>query len=297
MKKAGLYRRKIRNLLRGLSKWRAAARQDEGDLLRLLIVSILEEDASRKEAEKALAAIEEEFVDYNELRVALPREVAECVGKNFPNVRTKAEIIKTALNNVFDRFNKLAIDPLAEVPKRDLRRRLEELGLSPYAAACIAMLRFGLAVVPVDDALAECLEINGCVEPGSSLVEVRAFLEHVVPQKDAPVAHEFFRSYVEKNAKALANKRQAEAKARAEAEAKARAEAEAKARAEAEAKARAEAEAKARAEQAKKAQQAAAERAVRISAKRAKLAKRASKEARKPAKRKSDRVAAGRRKR
>ena len=289
MKKAGLYRRKIRNLLRGLSKWRAAARQDEGDLLRLLIVSILEEDASRKEAEKALAAIEEEFVDYNELRVALPREVAECVGKNFPNVRTKAEIIKTALNNVFDRFNKLAIDPLAEVPKRDLRRRLEELGLSPYAAACIAMLRFGLAVVPVDDALAECLEINGCVEPGSSLVEVRAFLEHVVPQKDAPVAHEFFRSYVEKNAKALANKRQAEAKARAEAEAKARAEAEAKARAEA--------EAKARAEQAKKAQQAAAERAVRISAKRAKLAKRASKEARKPAKRKSDRVAAGRRKR
>jgi hypothetical protein len=133
-------------------------------------------------------------------------------------------MLKVTLNNIFSRFNRLSIDPLADVPKKALRRRLEELGLSSYAAACVAMFGFGVPGVPADDSLARCLEINGCVEQGSSLGEVQTFLDHAIAQRDAPAAHAFFRAYVEKNAKALAKKRAAEAKARAAAEAKAKAE-------------------------------------------------------------------------
>jgi len=256
MKKATLYKRKIKALLRGLSRYRSSAQHDE-NLLKLLISSVLNEDATRKQADKALDAIEREFVDYNELRVTLPRELVERVGKEYPFVRAKAETIKAVLNNIFDRFNRLSIDSLAELPKREARRRLEELGLSPYAAACMAMFGFDYPSVPVDDSLACSLAMNGCVEPDSTRSDVESLVNSVVRQKDAPAAHAFFRRYVEKNAKALAKKRAAEAKARAEAEAKARAEAEAKAKAEAEAKAKAEAEAKARAEaRAKRAKQA-----------------------------------------
>ena len=93
MKNEALYRKKIKALLKGLSKDRSAARRSDDDLLRLVIGSILSEDAADRQAEKALAAIGEEFVDCNELRVALARELGECIGKDYPNVRAKAALI------------------------------------------------------------------------------------------------------------------------------------------------------------------------------------------------------------
>ena len=243
MKNEAVYRKKIKSVLRGLSKYRSAAERRDEDRLQVLMEAILSEDAAQKQVSKAMEAIQREFVDYNELRVALPREVCECIGKDFPGVRAKAETIKLALNNVFDRFNQLSIDSLAEVPKKQIPRRLEELGLTSYTACLVAMFCFDVPVVPVDDSLAGCLEINGCVEPGSSLADVKTLVDKVVSQKDAPAAHELFRRYVERHAKVLARKRAAEAKVKAEAEAKARAEAEAKAKAKAEAEAAKKAEA------------------------------------------------------
>jgi endonuclease III len=235
MKNASLYKRRIKGLLKNLSKWRPGPQEGNSDLLRLLVTAILQEDASPRQADKALEAVEKEFVDYNELRVALPREVAECIGRDYPNVRTRAEMIKTALKNVFDQFNELSINSLTDLPKRELRRRLEELGLTSFAGACLAMFGFGLPTVPLDDSLLGCLEMNGYVASGARPAEVQGILDKVVQPKDVQAAYQFFRHYVETNAKALGKKRAAEAKARAEAEAKARAEAEAKAKAKAEA--------------------------------------------------------------
>ncbi len=237
MKNAAVYKKKIKGLLKGASKRRLSARRKDEAPLRILTFSILQEDATRKDAQKALDALEEEFVDFNELRVAMPREVAECIGKNYPRAHDKAEMLKTVLSNVFGSFNRMDMDSLAGVPKRELQRRLTELALSPYAAACVAMFGFGVAGVPVDDSLVGSLEMNGCVEPGSDVDAVQSLLNRTIAQKDAAAAHEFFRTYVEKNAKPLGRKRAAEAKA------KAKAEAEAKAKAEAETKAKAEAEA------------------------------------------------------
>jgi hypothetical protein len=241
-----------------------------------------------------MAAIAEEFVDYNELRVAPPKEIADAFGKDHPHARRKAVEITSVLNAIFGRRNTLSLEHVTKMTKRELRRHLAELGLSPYAAACLVLKVYAGHAIPVDRTLVECLEIDKCVEPGSEIEDVQGFLERSILQKDALAAHEFFREHIEKSAAALARKRKADAaKAAAEAAAREKAEAEAAAKAEAEAAAKAAAKAKREEAKAKKAK---AKRAKARKAKakkaRAAKAKAAAKAAKKSRKKKTAKPAA-----
>ena len=240
MKNATRYQKKMRKLLGSMGK--AAPPQPDADPIRVMLESILEADSSAKQTQKAIAELEREFVDFNELRVSPPKEIVDRVGRDFPRARQKAMEIVTVLNGLYGQTSGLTFGHTEKMTKRDLRRHLAELGLSPYAAACMMLKLFEAHAVPVDETLVECLEMDGYIHPGSALDDVQAFLERIILQKDAPAAHELFRWYIEKSARALARRR----KAKAAAEAKARAEAEAKAKAEARA-ARAKARAKRRA--------------------------------------------------
>ena len=278
MKNATKYQKKIKKLLGGMGKARPSPPEDANPF-RVMLEAILTADATPKQAEKAMAALEEEFVDINELRVSPPKEIVDCLDEDFPRRRAKAREIVTVLGAIFTRYNNLTLEPVEALTKRDLRRHLAEFGLSPYPAACLVLLVYNGHAIPVDETLAECLEMKGYIHPDSDVPDVQAFLERVILQKDALAAHEFFRAFVEKSARALARKRKAdaEARAKAEAEAKAKAEAEAKAKAKAEAAAKAKAAAKARkarkARKAKKAKKAG--KAVKKAAKRKKVAKKA----------------------
>ncbi len=252
MKNATKYQKKIKKFLSGIRK-SAAPPPVDPDPFHVMIDAILAAEAPNLSA-KALEALQKEFVDFNELRVSPVKEIADTLGRDFPDARRKAEEITSVLNAIFSSRNNLRLDYVEKMPKRDLRRHLHELGLTPFAAAVMMIEVFGGHAIPVDQGLVDCLEIDGYIEPGSSIEEVHAFLERIILQKQAPAAHEFFREYVAKNAKMLAKKRKAaaaKAEAQAAAEAK-KAEAEAKARAaaearKAEAKAKAQADAKAKA--------------------------------------------------
>jgi endonuclease III len=265
MKNARTYEKKIKKLLRRRRSHAAAVTEDDNDPVRILIESILEEDSTARQAQKAMAAIEEEFVDFNELRVAPPKEIAERIGRGHPGARDRGEMLSKVLNAIYERTCRVSLEHLADAPKRELRRYLNELGLSPYAAASVFMRAFGGHAVPVDQALVDCLEMDGYVHPGSDIGDVQGFLERIVPQKNDATAHAALRAYVAKASKALAKKRQAEA-----AEAAAAAEAERKAEA-----------ARARAEKKK-----AAEKAARKTTRKA-VRKTARKAARKTAKKKA----------
>jgi len=295
MKNATKYQKKVKKLLAAMDK--SVEVPDGADAIQVLLRAVLEANASAKHAQTALAAIDEEFVDINELRVSPPKEIADILGKDYPEARRKAREIATVLNGVYSRVSKLCLEHVEKLTKRDLRRHLQELGLSLYASACVVLEAFGGHAIPVDETLVECLEMKGCVHPGSDVTEVQGFLERIILQKHAPAAHRFFRTLIEKSAPALARKRKAEAKARAkaEAEARAKAEAEAKAKAEAEAKAKAAAKAKARAAAKAKAAKKAKERARK--AKAATGARKAARKATRKAGAKASTKAAGAKKR
>jgi len=237
MKNATKYQKKIKKFMSGMRKSATPPPTDQ-DPFAIMVQAILDADAP-KQAAKAFEALKKEYVDLNELRVSPVKEIIDTLGRDFPEARRKAEEITSVMNAIFTSRNNLKLDYVEKMSKRDLRRHLHELGLSPYAAAMMMMKLFGGHAIPVDQGLVDCLETDEYVEPGSTIEDVQAFLERIILQKQAHAAHEFFREYVVKNEKMLTKKRKA-AKAKAEAEAAAEAEV-AKAQAKAEAKAATEA--------------------------------------------------------
>jgi len=254
MKNAKRYEKKLRKLLSPLGK---AVRPDveDGDSAKPLMESILQANATERQAAQAMGALEKEFVDFNELRAAPPRDIVECVGRDYPEVLAKAEELVAVLNGIYARTCRVSLEYMRDMPRRELRRHLRELGLDTYASARVAMILFDLPAVPVDRDLLESLQMKDYVAPDSNAEEVQKLLERIIRNRNPFAAHKVLRDFVRKSARALARKRKAEAKAKAEAEARAKAEAEAKARA-AEAKARA-AEAKAKAAEERKRKKAA----------------------------------------
>jgi outer membrane biosynthesis protein TonB len=254
MKDARTYERKVKKLLSGT---RSRVTPDEApecldaQAVEFLVESIVLSETPRDEARKGFEKLREEFVDFNELRVAPVREIAECLGKDHPSAKVKASEITAVLNALYNQLCRMSLAFLKDMPKRDVRRRLRELGCSPFTEARVAQIVFGAHAIPVDSALFEILGLEELVHPDSDIEDTQAFLERVIAQKDGPAASAFFREYVTKHFRTLEKHRQAEAKRLAK-----EAEAAAKAAAEAEAeKARKEEEKKQRAEQ-KKAKQA-----------------------------------------
>ncbi|MFB3890851.1 MAG: hypothetical protein ACE15C_02380 [Phycisphaerae bacterium] len=223
MKNATSYEKKIRKLLSGMGKGPADEPPTGVDAFTFMLQAILESDAPRKEAQRAIQAFQREFVDYNELRVAPTKDIVDVIGRDFPGVREKAEAIVKALNTIFDRSSRLSMEYMHKMPKRELRKHLLEMGMTPYSAALVTMGVFSGHAVPVDKSLVIALKANGYVHPSSDLDDIQGFLERIVAQKDGPAAHELFRDFVEKNAKVVAKRLKEEAAAAAAAKAQAEA--------------------------------------------------------------------------
>jgi len=248
MKNSARYARKVKKLLSGA---RAPGPEERPEPIRLLVRAVLAEDATARQAEAAMAAVAEEFLDFNELRIAPIKDVVECLGRDYPQARRKADMLNSALRGVFEQSNALSLDFLGQETKREVRRFLRErLGLSLYAESVLTLRAFEGHAIPVDALLLEALKMGGYIDAGSDLPDLQGFLERITPAKDDLAAHEALRRYADRTAPKVfrewARREKAAREAREKAEAEARAKAEAKAKAEAEAKAKAEAEAKAR---------------------------------------------------
>jgi endonuclease III len=209
MKNAGQYEKLIRKLLASMPKAKGPQAAADEDLVPILIMAVLTAEAPRKAAQKALEAFQSEFVDYNELRVSPAKEIADRMGKNFPLAREKGDTLARVLNAVFDKTSSMTMEYMKDMSKKDLRRHLAEVGLSPYSVAYVMLLGFGTHAVPLDMALLDLLKMNEAVHPNSEIEDAQGFLERAIASKDAPAAHEFFRNLIEKETKALAAWRKA----------------------------------------------------------------------------------------
>jgi hypothetical protein len=212
MKNAKTYEPKIKKLLSGAKKSaEAEVAMPLAEGVRVLIESVLLLDATPRHVAQAFRALEQEFVDFNELRAAPIKEIVECLGKTYPGVWRKAGILLDVLNKMFAQANTNSLEYMEKTPGRDVRRHLRELGLPPFSEALVSQKLFGLHAVPVDPALVELLAMDGLIQPEAGVEETQAFLERIVPKKNGSAAHHFFREYVTRHYKALEKKRREDA--------------------------------------------------------------------------------------
>ena len=245
MKNSARYAKKIKKLFRDPSR----PAPERGDAARLMVAAVLAEDVTSRQGAAAMAAVEEEFVDFNDLRVSPVKDITDCLGREFPGRHDKASSINRALNAIFEHTNALSLDFLADQPKREVRKLLrQKFGLSLYAESMVTLYAFDGHAIPVDRLLLDSLQDGDTIDADSDLADLQGFLERIVAAKDDHHVHESLRQFCGKHAakwhKEWARQAQkaAEARAKAEAAARARAEAAAKAKAEAAAKAAAKAE-------------------------------------------------------
>lgn len=156
-----------------------------GDPVTQLILGILSRDMPESKAREALDRLRSTVVDYNELRVIPPIELAELVGE-YPDVRTKCEDLSRALNRIFAIEHRVLLDRLADMSKRDAAAYLDQIdGLEAYTRARIRLLGLNQHAIPLDEAMWAWARAAEAVDPKCSLAEAQLFLERQIPPDDA----------------------------------------------------------------------------------------------------------------
>src|SRR6478735_5698018 len=103
--------------------------------------SLLKRLVPENKAEDAMKAINREFVDLNELRVATDLEIQELLGQRYPEIERRVAMITGSLNNIFEREHTLSLNRLKEISRRDARQFLRELPeIHPFVEAYVMIM-------------------------------------------------------------------------------------------------------------------------------------------------------------
>jgi endonuclease III len=150
-----------------------------------LLLSILRPNASAARAVTGLRALREEFVDFNEMRVAPAKDIQDLLGRDMPGAREKAERLVDVLERLFDRGVEPDLAGLSSMNKRELRSHLREvIGLDSYAEAYLTAHLVGGHAIPVDQRLLERLKERDLVHPAATAEDARLALERIVSAKE-----------------------------------------------------------------------------------------------------------------
>ncbi|WP_372365094.1 hypothetical protein [Candidatus Uabimicrobium sp. HlEnr_7] len=120
---------KIINLLQ--KKYACVTTKSKVSILDLIIYYILQKDETKKNSEKALSNLKEEFVDWNEVRVTHPREIEDATKNSIKNnVYEKAITITEILGELYYIFNSLRLEFLLEQEFIDVQKQLQQINSS-----------------------------------------------------------------------------------------------------------------------------------------------------------------------
>ena len=165
MKTAGKYADDLRSLFRKLHKEGKLPAKPQYEPLKALVRAAMSFDMPDARAEEAMKAIDGEFVDLNELRVATELEVQELLGNKYPAIEKRVTMITQCLNTIFEREHTLSLERLRTVSKRDAREFLRKLpDVHPFVESYVMLMSFDGHAVPVDGLMLDYLRDQEVVE-------------------------------------------------------------------------------------------------------------------------------------
>ena len=186
MKNATKHADELKALLKRLLKERRPAPREPQEPLKALVRGAMSFDMPDARADEAMRAIEKEFVDLNELRVATDLEIQELLGVKYPAIERRVAMITQSLNNIFEREHTLSLDRLKTVSKRDARQFLRELpDIHPFVEAYVMLFAFDGHAVPIDEAMLAYLKEAGILEASVDADEAQRFVEHAVKAEES----------------------------------------------------------------------------------------------------------------
>ncbi len=146
-------RRKVERVLKLLEKRSARPKRVRSENpLEELVIGVLEDGGSLVGAQSALAGLKREFVDWNELRVSDPRDVASVI-KRTPEPEKKAEVLKEILRVLFAQHHGFTLQEVSD--ERFTRKQAAKFlarfpSLGEHAKARLMLLSMGVDELPVN---------------------------------------------------------------------------------------------------------------------------------------------------
>ena len=210
MKDSKIYSEKVQKVFRSLKrKHGKQTRSEYEDPVDAVIYAVISEDLTEKQTEQTLKKIKKNFVNINDLRVALVQEITETIRAD--DEKTALHIaarLKAILQAVFKKYNVVTLAPLNRMGKRFSRKILDNLnGTSEYVADYCTLTALNGHAVPVNATMLKYLRENELVHPKSDDADIRGFLTRLVNAKDAYQFYALLRAESERQQSKPAKKR------------------------------------------------------------------------------------------
>lgn len=187
MKQGTLYSSRLK---KGYAKFRQSVCKpeipDSDDPLRSLGIAIFSVECDDEQATRAIDNALNAMVDWNEIRVSSPFEVNRATGGKIPNGMRLCQRLISALDAIYERENRLSLNRLRSMGRREARQYLETLpDVDDYAVAFVLLWSLGAHGIPVSDRLLKSLREANLVHPSADRGEVQAFLERHISAANA----------------------------------------------------------------------------------------------------------------
>src|SRR3954451_7179350 len=185
MKNATKHADDLKALYKKLTRDHKAPPKEPQAAVKALVRGAMSFDVADGRADEAMKAIDKEFVDLNELRVATDLEIQEMLGVRYPQIEKRVAMITLSLNAIFEKEHTLNLKRLDEISKRDSRQFLRDLpDVHPFVEAYVMLYAFDGHTIPVDDQTLEYLKAEEVLEPETALDEAQRFLEHHIKAEE-----------------------------------------------------------------------------------------------------------------
>ena len=199
MKNSMEYAARLKRLCNQLHRQEGKAVTPElGEPIVELVRACLSDHTTESRSRIALNRLYNTFVDFNELRVCRVEEVADSLGKNFPQAKEVGQQIIAMLKEVFNERDSLDLTWLAEGGKREARLFLGKLkNTNPYVVASVMLQSIGAHAFPVNDQMLKMLRAEEVVAPRADARDVQSFLERRISVRDIRSTYFLLRRYAD----------------------------------------------------------------------------------------------------
>ncbi len=140
------------------------------------------ENSTFEAADETLAKLQENYCDWNEVRVTTADELAE-VGKSLTEPRAAAMSVKRTLFGIFEKYFQYDIDFLK---KENLSKAVEAFekfkGVSPFVVSYVAQNGLGGHSIPLDRSMLSLFYVLGIISEDEAMEGKVPGLERTIPK-------------------------------------------------------------------------------------------------------------------
>lgn len=161
-----------------------------------IVLAILAYNQSPDTAQSVLEKFKSYYVDFNEMRVTQPGELAGHMGAISNQTLPRARRILLILKSIFDQENTFDLKFLESISKRELETYFAQIqGTDNYLVASVILHCCGRQAFPLDDKMLESCKELGLAQGEVSLEGMQTYLERQLKSADSYAFCDLLKQY------------------------------------------------------------------------------------------------------